>query len=138
MDAAKGSITVKAPVAAVYKYWLALENYPKFITAIKQVRKLDASHFAVSLASNGKQYGAILEIMLRVRERRLAWRTISNGHDAPAHLATGVVSFASCPDRTTCVTFKLASRFGGALSSRVDRYLHNFKRLIEERESGNG
>jgi hypothetical protein len=28
---------------------------------------------------------------------------------------------------------KLSSSFGGAVSRRVDRYLHNFKRLAEER-----
>jgi uncharacterized membrane protein len=131
MNAAQGSILVKAPVTAVYKRWLAFEDYPKFVTAIKRVRKLDANHFVATLAFNGKQYEAMLEIMLRVPERRLAWRTISNGH-APDHLAAGVVSFASCPDRTTCVTFKLTSSFGGAVFRRVDSYLHNFKLLIEK------
>jgi uncharacterized membrane protein len=134
MGAAEGSILVKAPIGDVYNYWLAFEKYPKFITPIKRVRKLDANHFAASLAFKGKQYRTMLEIMLRVRERRLAWRTLSNGH-APAHLATGVVSFSSFPDRTTCVTFKLTSSFGGAVSTRVDRYLHNFKRLIEDGEA---
>jgi uncharacterized membrane protein len=130
MDAAQGSIMVKAPVTAVYKHWLAFEDYPKFITVIKRVRKLDANHFVASLSFNGKQYDAMLEIILRVQERRLAWRTVSNGH-APDHLAAGVISFASCPDRTTCITFKLTSSFGGAVLRRVDRYLHNFKRLVE-------
>jgi uncharacterized membrane protein len=130
VDAAEGSIVVKAPVTAVYKRWLEFEDYPKFITAIKRVRKLDANHFSALLAFNGKQHDALLEIMLRVPERRLAWRTVSNGH-APDHLAAGVVSFASLSDQSTCVTLKLASSFGGAVSRRVDRYLHNFKRLIE-------
>jgi uncharacterized membrane protein len=131
MDAAEGSILVNAPVADVYERWLAFEDYPKFITVIKRVRKLDANHFVASLAFNGKQHEAMLEIMLRVPERRLAWRTVSNGH-APDHLAAGVVSFASLSDQSTCVTLKLTSSFGGAVSNRVDRYLHNFKRLIEK------
>ena len=131
MDAAEGSIVVNASVADVYARWLAFEDYPKFITAIKRVQKLDANHFVATLAFNGKQYDATLEIMLRVPERRLAWRTVSNGH-APDHLAAGVVSFESCPDRTTCITFKLTSSFGGAVSRRVDEYLHNFKRLVEK------
>ena len=42
IDAADGSVVVKAPIANVYKRWLAFEDYPKFITAIKHVRKLDA------------------------------------------------------------------------------------------------
>ena len=122
---------VEAPVAEVYGQWLRFEQYPKFITAIKRVRKLDAHHFVATLAFNGKRYDAMLEIMLRVPERRLAWRTVANGH-APAHLAAGVVSFESCSDRTTRVSLKLSSSFGGAVSRRVDRYLHNFKRLVEK------
>jgi hypothetical protein len=33
------------------------------------------------------------------------------------------------------VTLKLTSSFGGAVSSRVDKYLHNFKRLIDREAS---
>jgi len=131
MDAAEGSITVNAPVAAVYKRWLAFEDYPKFITAMKRVRKLDAHHFIASLGFNGKLYDTTLEMMLRVPERRLAWRTLAD-HLAPHHFAAGVVSFASLSDQSTCVTLKLTSSFGGAVSNRVDKYLRNFKRLIEE------
>ncbi len=131
IDAAEGSIVVNAPVADVYERWLAFEDYPKFITAIKHVRKLDANHFVASLGFNGKQYETTLEFMLCVPERRLAWRTLAD-HHAPDHFAAGVVSFASLSERSTCVTLKLTSSFGGAVSSRVDRYLHNFKGLIEK------
>jgi uncharacterized membrane protein len=130
VDAAEGSIVVKAPVAAVYNGWLAFEDYPKFITAIKSVRKLDASHFIASLRFNGKEYDATLEMMLRVPERRLAWRTLADER-APDHFAAGVVCFSSLGDESTSITLKLTSSFGGAVSNRVDKYLHNFKRLIE-------
>ena len=132
IDTAEGSVAVNAPVAAVYKRWLAFEDFPKFIPVIKRVRKLDANHFVALFAFNGKQYEATLEITLRVPERRLAWRTISNGH-AHDHLAAGVVSFASLSDHSTRVTLKLTSSFGGNVSYRVDKYLRNFKRLIEKR-----
>ena len=131
MDAAEGSIAVNAPVDAIYKCWLAFEDYPKFITAIKRVHKLDKNHFVASLVFNGKQYEATLEIMLRVPERRLAWRTIFNSH-AQGHLAAGVVSFASLSDHATRVSLRLTSSFDG-VSNRVDEYLRNFKRLIEKR-----
>src|ERR1700732_5569493 len=84
IEAAEGTIVVKAPVAAVYKRWLAFEDYPKFVHAIKRVRKLDANHFVASLGFNGKQYDARLEMVLRVPERRLAWRTIAD-HSALDH-----------------------------------------------------
>jgi uncharacterized membrane protein len=131
MVAAEGSIVVNAPVAAVYKRWVTFEDYPKFINVIKRVRKLDANHFVAFLAFKSKQYETKLEMMLRVPERRLAWRTVADP-GAANHLATGVVSFESLSDQSTCVTLKLASSFGGAVSSRIDKYLHNFKRLIEE------
>jgi uncharacterized membrane protein len=131
MDAAEGSIVVNAPVADVYGQWLAFEDYPKFITVIKRVRKLDANHFVASLGFNGKQYETTLEMMLCVPERRLAWRTLADQR-APDHLAAGVVSFAALSDKITCVTLKLTSSFGGAVSNRIDKYLHNFKRLVEK------
>ena len=130
MDAAEGSIAVKAPVADIYKRWLEFEDYPKFITAIKKVRKLDDSHFSALLSFNGKPHEALLEIMLRVPERKLAWRTIA-ADGAPHHLAAGVVYFESHSNQSTCVTLKLTSSFGGAVSHRVDQYLENFKRLVE-------
>ena len=121
---------IKAPVADVYQRWLEFEDYPKFITAIRRVRKLDANHFVASLGFNGKHYETTLELMLCVPERRLAWRTLAD-HSARDHLAAGVVSFASLSDQSTCITLKLTSSFGGAVSSRIDKYLHNFKRLVE-------
>ena len=130
MDAAEASIVVNAPVADVYERWLVFEDYPKFITAIKHVRKLDENHFSASLSFNEKQHEATLEVMLRVPQRRLAWRTLAN-QGVPYHLAAGVVSFAPLSDKSTCVTMKLTSSFGGAVSNRVGKYLHNFKLLVE-------
>jgi uncharacterized membrane protein len=136
LKAAEGSIVVNAPVADVYQRWLRFEDYPKFITVIKRVRKLDANHFSASLAFSGKQYDATLEMMLRVPGRRLAWRTLAD-HGAADTFATGVVSFTPVSDQSTCVTFKLASSFGGAVSRRIDKYLHNFKRLVEKEAKRN-
>src|SRR4051812_37558573 len=130
-DAAEGSIVVNGPIGAVYKRWLAFEDYPKFITAIKRVRKLDANHFVASLGSNGKEYETTLEMVLRVPERRLAWRTLADPR-IPDHFAAGVVSFAPLSDQSTCVTLKLTSSFGGAVSRRVGIYLQNFKKMIDD------
>ena len=134
MSGAEGSILVKAPIGRVYRQWLRFEEFPKFMTAVKEVQKLDANHFFIAIASNGKRHEGVLEIMLRVPERRLAWRVLA-GRSTSDHLATGVVSFASRSDRSTGVTLKVSSSFGGSrtVSRRVDRYLQNFKRLVENR-----
>jgi uncharacterized membrane protein len=135
IDAAEGSIVVKAPVARVYAHWLAFEDYPKFITVIQRVRKLDPNHFVATLGFNGKQYETTLEMMLCVPERRLAWRTLAD-HHARDQLAAGVVSFSPLTNESTCVTLKLTSSFGGAVSNRIATYLKNFKTLIEDPKAG--
>ena len=131
VSAAEGSIVVKAPITCVYPQWLRVENFPKFMTAMKEVQKIDARHFFIVVAYNGKRYEALLEIMLRVPERRVAWRVLA-GRSSSDQLATGVVSFTSRSDGSTCVTLKISSIVNGDVLSRVDMYLHNFKRLIEE------
>ena len=133
MDAAEGSIVVNAPVTEVYARWVTFEDYPKFITVMRRVRKIDENHFSAVLSFNGREHETQLEMMLRVPGRRMAWRTIADDC-APDHFAAGVVSFASLSDRSTCITLKLASSFGGAVASRVGKYLRNFKRLIETGE----
>jgi uncharacterized membrane protein len=134
MNGAQGSIVVKAPIGRVYRQWLRFEEFPKFMTAVKEVQKLDANHFFIAVAHNGKRYEGMLEIMLRVTERRLAWRVLA-GRSSCDHLGTGVVSFASRSDRSTGVTLEVSSSFGGTriVSRRVARYLQNFQRLVEER-----
>ena len=50
------AFVVKTPVADVYGRWLVFEDYSKFVTAIKRVRKFDANRFVASLGLNGKLY----------------------------------------------------------------------------------
>src|SRR6266480_3635312 len=116
MSAAQGSIVVRAPVGDVYRQWLRVEEFPKFMPAVKEVQKLDGGHFAIVISFNGKRHKGVLEIMLRAPERRLAWRALAGG--ASNYLASGVVSF-TCPG------------FNGSVSHRVHSYLRNFKRFME-------
>jgi uncharacterized membrane protein len=125
MNAARKSIMVRASVSKVYERWLRGEDFPKFITAIKTSRRLDASHFAVSESLNGEEHESVLEFVLRIPERRLVWRSLSE------ELAAGVVTFTPRPNGTTTVTLTMASTYGGAVSQRVANYLQNFKKLIE-------
>jgi uncharacterized membrane protein len=130
MNTAEGTIVVKAPIGSVYRRWLRVEDFPKFITAVEEVQKLDENHFLIAGAFHGARHEGVLEIMLRVPERRLAWRTLAE-KSLSHHFATGVVSFAPRPHHSTCVTLKMSSSFGGAVSRRVGQYLRNFKRLVE-------
>jgi uncharacterized membrane protein len=131
MSGVQGSIVVNAPIGSVYRQWLRLEHLPKLIAAVKQVKELDANHFLVAVSHKGHRHEGVLEIMLRVPERRLVWR-VGARNSSSDHFATGVVSFSSLSDRITSVTMRVSSSFNGAVSRRLDQYLRNFKRLIEK------
>src|SRR2546429_9149064 len=105
MSAAQGSIVVRAPVGDVYRQWLRVEDFPKFMPAVKEVQKLDGGHFAIVISFNGKRHEGVLEIMLRARERRLAWRALAGG--AFNYLASRVGSFTSHPHRNTLWMLKI-------------------------------
>jgi uncharacterized membrane protein len=123
--AVDASIVVEASLSAVYRRWLRIEEYPHFIHAIKHVHKLDTTHFAMRGNLDGEPFDVVLEIILRVPERRLAWRLL---HD---HLTAGVVSFVSLSGNRTQVNLRMMSSFGGVLAERVDSYLEQFKTLVE-------
>jgi len=131
MNAVQGSIVVDAPIGSVYRQSLQLEDLPKFISAVKEVKELDAKHFLVTISHKGQRYEGVLEIMLQVLERRLAWRVVVS-KPSSHHFATGVVSLTSRSDRITGVSVRISSSFNGALSRRLNAYLRNFKRLIEK------
>lgn len=131
MNGAQGSIVVNAPIGTVYRQWLRLEHLPKLISAVKAVKQLDANQLLVAVSHQGQRYDGALKIVLRVPERRLVWR-VGARNSSSDHFATGVVSFSSLSDRTTSVTMRVSSSFSGAVSRRLDQYLRNFKRLIEQ------
>jgi hypothetical protein len=46
---------VNAPIGSVYRQWSRLEDLPKFISAVKEVKKLDAKHFFIAVFHKGKR-----------------------------------------------------------------------------------
>jgi uncharacterized membrane protein len=126
MNAAQQFMIVKAPVDRVYEQWSRIEELPKFITPLRDVRRIDDAHFSYSWHPNGKDEQGIFHIILRIPSRRIAWRTMSNG------FMSGVVSFEPRSELETEVTLKIRSIFDPpSLSHRLEEYLRNFKRLVE-------
>ena len=126
INAAQQFVVVKAPVDRVYGQWSRIEDVPKFITALRDVRRIDDTHFCYVWDPNGEDSQGIFQIVLQIPGRRIAWRTMSNG------FMSGVVSFEPCTQEETEVTLKIRSIFDSpSLSRRVEEYLGNFKRLVE-------
>jgi uncharacterized membrane protein len=129
INAAQKFVVVKAPIAGVYEQWSRIEGLPRFITSLREVRRIDHTHFSYVWHPNGEDKQGIFQIVLQIPGRRIAWRTMSNG------FMSGVVSFEARSEEETEVTLKIRSIFEPpTLSQRVEKYLRNFKRLVENEE----
>jgi uncharacterized membrane protein len=96
---------------------------------LRQVRRIDDTHFSYVWHPNGEDKQGTLQIVLQIPGRRIAWRTMSNG------FTSGVVSFEPRSEQETEVILKIRSIFDSSnLSRRVEEYLGNFKRLVERTE----
>ena len=128
MNAAQQSVIVRAPLDRVYEQWSRIEDMPRFITPLREVRRIDDAHFSYTWHPNGEVQHGIFHIVLQIPGRRIAWRTMSNG------FMSGVVSFEPRSDQETELTLKIRSIFDPpTLSQRVEEYLRNFKRLLESK-----
>jgi uncharacterized membrane protein len=127
MNAARQSVIVKASIDEVYEQWSRVEDLPKFITPLRNVRRLDDARFSYTWHPNGNEQQGIFHIVLRVPGRRIAWRSMSDG------FMSGVVCFEPRSDQETEITLKIRSIFDPPrLLRRVEEYLGNFKRLVEK------
>ena len=126
MNAARHLVVVNAPVDRVYEQWSRLEDLPKFIPPLRDVFRIDDTHFSYRWHPDGGDQKGVFHIVLQIPGRRIAWRTMSNG------FMSGVVSFEPRSQEETEVTLKIRSIFNPpSLSHRVEEYLGNFKRLVE-------
>src|SRR5215469_3326202 len=126
MNAARHFVVVKAPLDRVYEQWSRLEDLPKFVRPLREVHKIDETHFSYRWRWDGSDQKGVFHIVLQIPGRRIAWRTLSSG------FMSGVVSFEPRSQEETEVTLKIRSIFDPpSLSHRVEEYLGNFKRLVE-------
>jgi len=121
------SIVLNAPVADVYAYCSRFEELPRFMPSLRDVEKVDETHFSFTSGIGGEEHRNVLQIVLRVPERRIAWQAISD------NFPRGVILFEPLSDRTTEITVRLRSSIEPATLAKVTRdYLTNFKRVVEE------
>jgi uncharacterized membrane protein len=130
INAAQQCVVVKAPVDRVYGQWSRIEDLPRFITSLRDVRRIDDMHFSYVWHPNGQDKQGIFQIVLQIPGRRIAWRTTSNG------FMSGVVSFEPRSEQETEIILKIRSIFDSPnLARRAEEYLHNFKRLVENEKN---
>jgi uncharacterized membrane protein len=120
------SVVLNAPVVDVYACCYRFEELPRFITSLQDVQKIDETHFSFTSLLDGKEYRTVLQIVLRVPERRIAWQAMTN------RFPRGVVLFEPLSNRTTKVTVRLRSSMQSSELAKVTQeYLANFKQFVE-------
>ncbi|PYJ60891.1 MAG: hypothetical protein DME74_09710, partial [Verrucomicrobia bacterium] len=55
MNAAQQCVVVKAPLERVYEQWARIEDLPKFIPPLREVRRIDDTHFSYTWHPNGDE-----------------------------------------------------------------------------------
>jgi len=126
MNAAQQFVVVKAPLERVYEQWSRIEDLPKFIPPLREVRRIDETHFSYTWHPDGDDQRGVFHIVLQIPGRRIAWRTMCEG------FMSGMVCFEPRSQNETEVTLKIRSVFDPPnLSRRLAEYLGNFTRLVE-------
>jgi uncharacterized membrane protein len=142
MATVEKSIEVNLPVRTVYNQWTQVEEFPRFMDGIEEVRQLDdtRSHWRAAIAGFEVEWDA--EITEQIPDQQVAWRT-SNG---PEH--TGVVKFAPIGEGRTRVSVALgydpqkvdasARDNRGDAERGIEGDLQRFKKFIESRGKATG
>ncbi|WP_406211435.1 SRPBCC family protein [Kitasatospora sp. NBC_01560] len=141
MGRVEESIDVDVPVHVVYDQWTSFEQFPEFMEGVEEVRQLDDlhAHWKTKIAGLSREFDT--EIVERVPDERVAWRTSS---DNVKH--SGTVALEPIDASRTRVTMtmdfqptglaeKAADKLG-VLDRMVSGDLRRFKQFLEERAAG--
>ncbi|HET7341464.1 MAG TPA: SRPBCC family protein, partial [Methylomirabilota bacterium] len=111
------SVTIDAPVERVWEFWNDVQNFPRFMSYVREVRNVggNRSHWTVS-GPGGVPVEWDAEITERVPSQRLSWRTVEGS--LVEH--SGTVRFEPVGPGATRVDVRLTYRpAGGALGHGV-------------------
>lgn len=138
MERIEKSVEVNCPIDVVYNQWTQFEELPKFMAGVKEVRQIDDTHVHWRAEVWGKEKEWESEITEQVPDQRIAWRSVTG--DAPN---AGEVRFEPLSEESTHVFLAMeyepqgaAENVGdalGAMDSRVQSTVEDFKQFIESR-----
>ena len=143
MERIEKTVDVDCPVRTVYNQWTQFEEFPRFMSGVKEVKQLDDTHvhWHAEIWGVDKEWDA--EITEQVPDQRIAWRSTTG--DAPN---AGLVRFEPLAENRTRVRLALQyeprgamEKTGdamGAMTSRVQSTMEQFKKFIERRGAEEG
>src|SRR3712207_1714823 len=95
------SITVNVTERTAYKQWTQLEEFPRFMQGVEEVRQLDDKrlHWRATIAGKEEEWYA--EITHQQPDQQVAWRSITGAPNG------GTVTFRSAGAGSTEVQLRL-------------------------------
>ncbi len=133
----KESIDVDVPVSTAYNQWTQFEDFPKFMSSVKEVRQLDDTHLHWRAEVAGKEREWDTEITEQIPDKRIAWRSTSGPWNA------GVVTFHKLAEAKTRVMLQMDyepesidEKVGdtlGLVKMQAKANLKHFKEMLENR-----
>jgi uncharacterized membrane protein len=109
------SITIEAPVERVYEFWSNVENFPRFMSHVCQVRRLDADRSRWIVAGPGGvpvEWEAV--VTQRVPNESISWQTVEGA--LVEH--RGAVRFRPAGPNATRVEIDMTYRPAGGAAGR--------------------
>lgn len=95
------TVDIKAPVAVTWALWSDVTRWPKFLSHVQRVDRLDERRFAWQLSLPGAEKSFVAELTEVAPENRIAWRTTEGVHHA------GVVTFHRLDDSSSRVALQI-------------------------------
>ena len=142
MTKVEQSIEVAVPVSTAYNQWTQFEEFPQFMSGVKQVEQLDdrTLRWVAEIAGVRRQW--VATVLEQVPDQKVAWAATEGATNA------GAVTFVAVPAGGTRVTLTLdyepeglVEKAGDALNV-VERQatgdLERFKSFIESRGAETG
>lgn len=138
------AITIYRPVSEVYSYWRNLENLPRFMDHVEDVRVLDRFHSHwVARGPLGVRVEWDAEIINDIPPTLLSWKSVGQ----PDVVSAGSVRFRPAGEHATEVRVKLqydppAGKLGATVAwlvgedpqHQVGEDLRHFKQILESGE----
>lgn len=142
MERVEKFIEVNRPVSTVYNQWTQFEEFPFFMTGVKEVRQIDDTHLYWRAEVWGKEKEWEAEITEQEPDTRISWKSITGAPNA------GTVRFEPLGDDRTRVRLTMAydpkgliENVGDALglfTAQVESSVEQFKQFIESRGQESG
>jgi uncharacterized membrane protein len=142
MERVEKTIDVNCPVRTVYNQWTQFEEFPRFMSGVKEVRQLDDTHVHWHAEIWGKDVEWDAEVTEQEPDKRISWKSTSGAQNA------GTVRFEPLDATRTRVRLAMAYEPEGAIenlgdamgifSARVENTVQDFKKFIEARDRETG